>query len=473
MFLIWTFYLLVLSTLVALASLFVEAARSASGASMREGWLLGFLAIPSLALAGALLPAGIPGVAGWGGGEGETGALAWVGSAEASHGAEGGGGLSGWVTEGFLGLEALGTALVAWIPGGAGAFLLLWGGLSLVLALRWGVAHARLRTRSRRWRRGEVVGRPVCITDGAGPGLLGVFRTEVVLPPWVLALPEEDQALVLAHEEEHRRRRDPALLGLARLLVVLFPWNLPLWWMGGRMREAVELDCDRGVARRHPQAIRRYAELLLLAASRPGASPRGLAVAAPLASFADRTAPLHRRILMLTRRTEHRRPLRTLFPGGAALALALLALLLPSPDGASAAGDDGLRSGGLSGEGGTLVEEGASRLAEAQTGSDTIRFTPFTVAPEVQNREEVARALVAEYPPVLREAGIGGTALLYFYIDEEGRVRELRIHESSGFAPLDQAALRVGAAFRFSPAMNREERVPVWIQIPVTFTTRS
>ncbi len=43
------------------------------------------------------------------------------------------------------------------------------------------------------------------------------------------------------------------------------------------------------------------------------------------------------------------------------------------------------------------------------------------------------------------------------------------ISESSRHAQLDAAALRVAAVFQFTPAMNRDERVPVWIQLPITF----
>ena len=35
------------------------------------------------------------------------------------------------------------------------------------------------------------------------------------------------------------------------------------------------------------------------------------------------------------------------------------------------------------------------------------RFTPFTVRPELRNRAEIARALERNYPPLLRDAGIG------------------------------------------------------------------
>jgi len=100
-------------------------------------------------------------------------------------------------------------------------------------------------------------------------------------------------------------------------------------------------------------------------------------------------------------------------------------------------------------------------------------FTPFTSPPEVQNRAEVLRALEWEYPAVLRDAGVGGTVRIYFFIDEEGRVGGLRLHESSGHEALDAAALRVAEVFQFTSAMNRDERVPVWIEIPITFTTTS
>ena len=96
-------------------------------------------------------------------------------------------------------------------------------------------------------------------------------------------------------------------------------------------------------------------------------------------------------------------------------------------------------------------------------------FSPFTVRPEILNRAEVARAMEREYPPLLRDAGIGGTVSVHFYVDEEGVVRETRIQESSGYPVLDEAALDVADAFRFSPALNRDRRVPVWVAFPIRF----
>ena len=96
-------------------------------------------------------------------------------------------------------------------------------------------------------------------------------------------------------------------------------------------------------------------------------------------------------------------------------------------------------------------------------------FTPFTVKPDVKNREEVRRALEREYPPLLRDAGIGGTVLVWFFIDEHGSVVRTLVRESSGFGGLDEAALKVAGIIQFTPALNRDKRVPVWISLPINF----
>ena len=111
-------------------------------------------------------------------------------------------------------------------------------------------------------------------------------------------------------------------------------------------------------------------------------------------------------------------------------------------------------------------EEIATDIAAAPT------FTPFTVAPQLTNLAEVQRALTREYPTVLRDSGIGGRVEVWFFIDEEGRVQRTQINQTSGYEALDQAALNVAEVYRFSPAMNRENRVQVWVSLPITFQVR-
>jgi protein TonB len=99
------------------------------------------------------------------------------------------------------------------------------------------------------------------------------------------------------------------------------------------------------------------------------------------------------------------------------------------------------------------------------------RFTPYTVAPVLRNTEEARRALQRFYPPLLRDAGIGGTVILWFLIDEQGNVVRTQVQRTSGHEGLDEAATRVAEVMRFTPAMNRDRRVRVWVQLPIEFRT--
>jgi protein TonB len=114
----------------------------------------------------------------------------------------------------------------------------------------------------------------------------------------------------------------------------------------------------------------------------------------------------------------------------------------------------------------SFAETNPRDLAAAPT------FTPYTVRPDIKNRGEVQRALEREYPPLLRDAGLGGTVQVWFFIDEEGEVVRTQIYESSGHEALDEAALKVADIIDFTPALNRDKRVPVWISLPIIFHTK-
>ncbi len=109
---------------------------------------------------------------------------------------------------------------------------------------------------------------------------------------------------------------------------------------------------------------------------------------------------------------------------------------------------------------------GKADLAKAPT------FTPFTVRPELKNRPEVSAALEKFYPPLLRDAGIGGTVNVWFFIDANGHVQKTLVQQSSGHDALDKAAIQVADIMRFSPALNRDKKVPVWVTLPIVFRTR-
>jgi protein TonB len=99
-------------------------------------------------------------------------------------------------------------------------------------------------------------------------------------------------------------------------------------------------------------------------------------------------------------------------------------------------------------------------------------FTPYTVRPRLKNEAEVQRALMRFYPPLLRDAGISGTVQMWFFIDENGKVQKTTVNQSSGYEAFDEAAKKVAALMQFSPALNRDKKVPVWVSIPIVFQTQ-
>jgi|SRR5690625_3176126 len=101
--------------------------------------------------------------------------------------------------------------------------------------------------------------------------------------------------------------------------------------------------------------------------------------------------------------------------------------------------------------------------------SDFQAFTPSMVRPEPRNMRDVEAALRRYYPAHLRDAGIGGTVRVNFWIDETGKVVKYEVAQSSGYEAFDQAAARVADIMEFSPALNRNQPVRVVVTFPITF----
>ncbi len=102
------------------------------------------------------------------------------------------------------------------------------------------------------------------------------------------------------------------------------------------------------------------------------------------------------------------------------------------------------------------------------------RYIPYDVEPRLTNSREVQRVLEREYPPLLKESGIGGEVVVWLYIDENGEVADRQVRQdppgTSGYDALDAAALEVADVMEFVPAQNRDKTTAVWVQIPITFT---
>jgi len=74
-----------------------------------------------------------------------------------------------------------------------------------------------------------------------------------------------------------------------------------------------------------------------------------------------------------------------------------------------------------------------------------------------------------QYPPGAISAGDEGTVMVALEVDASGRARDARIHTSSGFPRLDEAALQSVARWSFRPARNKGEPVAQRVLVPVAF----
>jgi beta-lactamase regulating signal transducer with metallopeptidase domain len=168
-----------------------------------------------------------------------------------------------------------------------------------------------------------VDGVPVLITERMGPATVGLWRSRVLVPRWVLAMPPDQRRYVIRHEEEHRRAHDARLLFALSLNLILLPWSVALWWQLRRLHLAVEMDCDTRVVKSFGDASA-YGALLLKVAETASRGPR------LQPALLGGMGMLERRLTMLLAPTPVRQVQRVLLPA-LALGLVLLVLSLPHP----------------------------------------------------------------------------------------------------------------------------------------------
>jgi uncharacterized protein (TIGR03435 family) len=131
-------------------------------------------------------------------------------------------------------------------------------GLALLL-LRLAVGAMRVRRVLRETSREN--GR-LTYRGSTAPVAVGWLRPVVILPAGWSQWPQTSLAAILAHEQEHVRRRDPLIQCLALLNRAVF-WFHPLaWWLEREVSRLSEEACDAAVLARGHRP-RDYAECLL------------------------------------------------------------------------------------------------------------------------------------------------------------------------------------------------------------------
>jgi uncharacterized protein (TIGR03435 family) len=130
------------------------------------------------------------------------------------------------------------------------------------LIIRW---YRRWRTMQKVAKRGAKLPLPFPVPvlssrSEIEPGVFGIFRPMLLMPEGLTDnLTREQLNAILAHESRHVVCRDN-LTGAVHMCVETLFWFHPLvWWIGARLMDEREKDCDEAVLRRGSQP-RDYAE---------------------------------------------------------------------------------------------------------------------------------------------------------------------------------------------------------------------
>jgi bla regulator protein BlaR1 len=173
----------------------------------------------------------------------------------------------------------------------------------------------------------EFCGTSVLIAPDVGPAVVGLLRPRIVIPAWLLQESAARQQFVLAHEQSHLDARDPQMLTIALCLLVVMPWNLPLWWQFHRLRRAIEVDCDARVLR-SGRDVAEYCETLIQVGQNQSSYIGAVAAMSESGSF------LEQRIKIMLLKPRKWARLSALAMIGASVGMAAFAAQVTPPDAA-------------------------------------------------------------------------------------------------------------------------------------------
>lgn len=89
------------------------------------------------------------------------------------------------------------------------------------------------------------------------------------------------------------------------------------------------------------------------------------------------------------------------------------------------------------------------------------------VMPEpVGGLEAIIKRIV--YPEIAKKAGLSGKLYLLIYVDEKGKVDDVKVIKGLG-GGCDEAAIKAVKDSKFSPGKNSDVPVKVKLSLPITF----
>ncbi len=262
----------------------------------------------------------------------------------------------------------------------------LWAVSSLAFLVVLLTSYRRHRRQVARAARVTVAGTPVRVADGLGPAVIGVLRPDIVVPAWLLGRPEAEQRLIVRHELSHVAVGDPLLLLAGCAAVAVMPWNPAMWYLLGRLRLAIELDCDRRVLDAGARMRDYGAALIELTALLPR---RIGGISAP--AFAYRPSHLERRLTAMTAKPMSYRRIRLAAAASVAAAALVVACDSQLPTSAEIEAMDVAE---VEAQSSPLLRLGGADTRYLLDGDEVTREVAAAVPAEKIARIEVARASV-------------------------------------------------------------------------------
>jgi hypothetical protein len=296
------------------------------------------------------------------------------------------------------------------------------------LAIGW----LQLRRRLRCAVQGEIAGVSVTVSRDIGPAVVGIVRSRIVIPQWLLQQDAATQRIVLTHEREHLRAQDIRVLGGALLLAALIPWNLPVWWQLRRLRFAMEVDCDARVLR-GGQSRSTYSAVLLNVATRL------VPLRAAAAGLSESGSSLEKRIRIM------HSPIRTRWRALAALLGTCSVALIAAAANVSAPPAPALTSG---------------------ESEDGLPLLPTPVVAWKEDQADLARAVGYFYPQLLTTKQ-DGWPYVWAVVNERGEVSQIEMNVRPTWDREDEFARTWQSFQQRAGVVESQVRQELVLQLPI------
>jgi protein TonB len=121
----------------------------------------------------------------------------------------------------------------------------------------------------------------------------------------------------------------------------------------------------------------------------------------------------------------------------------------------------------ISGKGTEEQSKNITGHSENQTAVDTSNLNTVIAYPLYKENTPPV------YPEVARVHGYEGIVLVSAEILPDGRVGNMKIRKSSGYAILDQSAIEAVKPWKFEPAKKSGNPFTVWVELPIKFILRN